>query len=391
LRRISRLKYPPRITAEVAPTDSYTHSIFGVVYWDSHPPREVTAHDFVRAFKLLGNPVAPVDRPGYYTGTILGLEGYYSRFSQAPGTIPAIQEFVNTHEIEGVRAADDFTLVFRLLYPAQDFLSLLAQPCTAPAPHEYLDYQPDSPEFRQHTLSIGPYRVTRYIQNREMLLERNPVWDQATDPIRPGYVDRIHFRFGIDTQLQQLSILAGTADMGSEMVPTTELASRLAINDPTVLLAPPGDSPSFYRYLDINNVGSKTRSATSLLQVRRAIALAVDKAALVQLVGGPHVARPVRQAVHSSVSDHRKGADQYVTHRDRGNPVEARALLAAAGYPNKISLRLAYVAAGEAPLLAQAPQASLGRAGIDIEMLPKTFSDFYGRLLANPENARRGE
>jgi ABC-type transport system substrate-binding protein len=41
--------------------------------------------------------------------------------------------------------------------------------------------------------------------------------------------------------------------------------------------------------------------------------------------------------------------------------------------------------------LAQALQASLGRAGIDIEMLPTTFSDFYGRLLANPENARRGE
>jgi peptide/nickel transport system substrate-binding protein len=304
-----------------------------------------------------------------------------------PGTVTAIRDFVNSQEIEGIRAADDFTLVFRLLHPATYFLSVLAFTSASPVPLEYLDYLPDGPEFRQHTFSIGPYRITRYIQNLEMVLERNPVWDPATDPVRPGYVDRIRLRFGMDAQLQQLQIAAGVADMSNIDITTAELASLMAINDPMVWLSPPGDSWVGFFYLDINHIGP---GPVKQLQVRRAIALAVDKAALVQLWGGPRMARPLRQAVPSSVSGYREGADQYVTPRDRGNPAGARALLVAAGYPNGISLRLAYIGS-EHYLLAQSLQASLARAGIGVELMPVTSADLYGRLLAYYENARRGK
>jgi ABC-type transport system substrate-binding protein len=357
------------------------------VRWNTNPPREVTAHDFVRAFKLFGNPVCPIAVPGWYD-CIVGLEDYCSRFARATGTVPAIRDFVNTKEIEGVRATDDFTLVFRLLHPATYFLNVLADTFASPVPVEYLDYPPDGPEFRQHTLSIGPYRITRYIRNREVFLERNPVWDPATDPVRPGYVDRIRLRFGMDDQLQQLQIAAGTADMSNVNIPTAELASLMAINDPMVWLSPPGDSWAGFRYLDINHIGP---GPIKHLRVRQAIALAVDKAALVQLWGGTRVAQPLRRAVSSSVSGYQEGADQYVTPQDRGNPAEARALLAAAGYPNGISLRLAYENGGRTSLLAQSLQAGLARAGIIVELTPMTLGDLYGRLLAYPENARRGE
>jgi ABC-type transport system substrate-binding protein len=395
---VTRLR--PDLALEVPSTENsgisadgrtYTFHLRRGIRWDTNPPREVTAYDFVRAFKLLGNPVCPASTPAYYTDIIEGLEDYCSRFAKVPGTVPAIREFVNTQEIEGVRAADDFTLVFRLWNPALHFLDILAIPCVAPVPFEYLDFLPDSPEFRQHTLSIGPYRITRYIQNREMLLERNPIWDPGTDPIRPGYVDRIRFRFGIDDQLQQLQIKAGTADLGFEKIPTAELAALMAIKDPTVWLSPPGDKGGFSLYLDINQVGPKDRSPTRQLRVRRAIALAVDKAALVQLSGGPRLARALRQAVPSSVTGYRKGADQYVTPGDRGRPAEAREMLAAVGYPNGITLRMAHIGTGAWSLLAQSLQASLARAGITIELMPMTGADFWGRLLAYPENAKRGE
>jgi peptide/nickel transport system substrate-binding protein len=366
---------------------TYTFHLRRGVRWDSNPAREVTTHDFVRAFKLLGNPVSAASLVGFYTDTIVGMDDYVSRFAQVPGTVPAIREFVNTQQIEGVRAADDFTLVFQLRNPAAHFLNVLALPCVAPVPVEYLNYRPDSAEFRQHTLSIGPYRITRYIQNREMLLERNPVWDPVTDPIRPSYVDRIHFRFGIDAQLQQLQTSTGTADLGYEPIQTGELGSRMELSSPTVWQSP-GDGSWAFRYLDINHVA--TNGVTRQLRVRRAIALAADKAALVTLSGGPRVARVLRQAVPSSVSGYRKGADQYVTREDRGDPAEARALLAAAGYPNGISLRLAYINSRD-KLLAQALQASLARAGITAALTPMTEADFFGRLLASTENAKRGE
>jgi peptide/nickel transport system substrate-binding protein len=371
---------------------SYTFHLRRGVRWNTSPPREVTAHDVVRAFKLFCNPVSPVGAPGYYTSTIAGMARYCDQFARVPGTVPAIREFVTTRDLEGVRAPDDSTVVFRLQAPAADFLNLVAMPFASPIPAEYLDHLPDSPEFRQHTLSNGPYRIARYVQNREILLERNPVWDAGTDPIRPAYVDGIRVRLGMDAQLQQLQIEAGTADLSfGETVPPAELASLLAIDDPTVWLSPPDDAYGSFQYLVLNHVGQNNAGALKRLGVRRAIAVAVDKAAIVQLFGGPRVARPLRQATVSSAAGYRRGADQYVTPDDRGDPAAARTLLAESGYPAGISLRLAYSTWAGYPLAAQALQASLKRAGFDVHLLPFTTADFFGRILTNPENARRGE
>jgi ABC-type transport system substrate-binding protein len=370
---------------------TYTFHLRRGVRWNTTPPREVTAHDFIRAFRLFCNPVSPVGAPGYYTGTIVGLENYCTEFARVPGTVSAIREFVNTRGFNGVRAIDDFTVVFNLLHPTLDFLNLLAMPFASPVPAEYLDYLPDSPEFRQHTLSNGPYRITRYIQNREILLERNPVWDTAADPIRPGFVDRILIRFGMDAQLQHLQIAAGTADLSEESIPTAELASLISADDSTLWLSPPGDASMGFVFLAVNHVEPANRSATRQVPVRRAIALAANRAALVQLAGGPRVSRALRQAAPSFASGYRKGADHYVTPGDQGDPAQARMLLAAAGYPHGISLRLVYPIFAAFPLQAQSLQASLARAGITITLTPMTTSDLWGRFLTDPEHARRGE
>jgi peptide/nickel transport system substrate-binding protein len=371
---------------------TYTFHLRRGIRWNSSPPREVTAHDVIRAFKLFCNPVCPVGAPGYYTDTIVGMERYCEQFARVPGTVSAIRDFVNTQDLEGVSAADDFTVTFRLRAPAPDFLNLVALKFASPVPVEYLDYLPDSPEFRQHTLSNGPYRIARYIQSREMLLERNPSWDARTDPIRPAYVDRIRLRLGLDAELQQLQIEAGPADLSfDETVPPAEQASLLAIEDPTAWLCPPGDNFAAYWCLAVNHVGPNNREALKQLQVRHAIALAVDKAAVVQLFGGPRVARPLRQAVGSSAAGFRKGADHDLTPGDRGDAETARTMLARAGYPQGLSLRLAYPMGGGITLAAQSVQASLARAGIDLHLVPLNWNDLYGRLLANLQNAKRGE
>ena len=107
-------------------------------------------------------------------------------------------------------------------------------PFASPVPVEYLDYLPDGPEFRQHTLSNGPYLLARYLQNRELVFERNPAWDPRTDSLRSAFVDRVRVRLGIDGQLQQLQIAAGTADFGVETVRSADLGPMLAIGDPTL-------------------------------------------------------------------------------------------------------------------------------------------------------------
>ena len=370
---------------------SYTFHLRSGVRWNSRPPRDIVAGDVVRAFLLLCNPVSPVGAADYYTRTIVGMAGYCEQFSRVEPSVPAIRAFMTQHRIEGIEAPDDHTVVFRLMAPATDFPNLLAMPFASPVPSEYLDYLPDSPEFRQHTIASGPYQIVKYTQNREILLERNPAWDGRTDPIRPAYVDRIRVRLGVDPQLQLLQIQSGTADLGIEDVPSSSAAPLLAIGDSVVWLSPPDDVYGTFDSLVFNRIGPRASSVLGRREVRHAIAAAVNKAAIVQVAGGRREARPLYQAVPSSVSGFAPGADYDVTPGSRGDPAAARRALDEAGVPVGTTLRLVYPIAGSVTIIAQSVQASLGRAGISVQLEPTTNADFFGRVLANPENARRGE
>src|SRR5205085_11277739 len=61
---------------------TYTLHVKKGVMWDTSPPRQVTASDFVREFKLLCNPASPTGAPGYYTSTIVGMKTYCTGFSK---------------------------------------------------------------------------------------------------------------------------------------------------------------------------------------------------------------------------------------------------------------------------------------------------------------------
>jgi len=371
---------------------TYTFHLRPGVRWNTSPPRAVVAGDFVRAFKFFCNPVSPVGAPTYYTSTISGMAAFCSAFLAVPGTVTDIREFMTSHDLAGARAPDDATLVIELLAPAADFLNLLAIPFASPLPVEYLDYLPDSPEFRQHTLSNGPYAITRYIQNRLIELERNPAWDSSSDPLNPAYVDRIHITLGIDAELAQLQIEAGTADLDySNSMLTANMASLGALGDQRIQQFPPGDHYSTIHYLAINLASPNNRGALSDHRVRQALALAVDKRALVQLSGGPGASRALHQAVTSSVSGFRPGADHYGTPNNQGDPEAARTLLAEAGFPDGLSLRLAFPRSSIYPIEAQSLQASLSRAGFDAQLFAYSLSDLFGRLLPNAQNAKRGE
>lgn len=371
---------------------TYTFHLKPDVRWNSTPMRPVVAGDFVRAFKLFCNPVSPVGAPTYYTSTIRGMAAYCTAFVKVPGTAADIRSFIEHNALAGVQAPDDSTLVFKLVAPASDFLNLVSMPFGSAVPVEYLDYLPDSPQFRQHTLSDGPYYISRYVQNRAIDLDRNPAWDRRSDDIRHAYVDRIRIKIGIDPELAQLQIEAGTADLAyDESMLTANEASLMAIGDRRVNIFPPGQHYGLMYYLALNSASPNQGGAITKLKVRQAIAMAVDKRALVQLAGGPRIGRPLNQAVPSSVSGFREGADHRLAKDDAGDPQGARRLLAEAGFPDGLSLRMAYTLSSIDPILAQAVQASLARAGINLILTPYSASDLYGRLLPNSQNARRGE
>jgi peptide/nickel transport system substrate-binding protein len=112
------------------------------VWWNTALKREVVAGDVVRGMKFICNPVNPSGAPGYYLSTIVGMQEFCDAFGKVPGVVADLAHFVETHDLPGVRATDDYTVTMRLQAPAPDFLNLLAMPFASPIPIEYLNYLP---------------------------------------------------------------------------------------------------------------------------------------------------------------------------------------------------------------------------------------------------------
>src|SRR5262249_34517870 len=156
-------------------------------------------------------------------------------------TAAAISGYAKAHPLAGVVAKNDSTLVFKLIKPAPDFLNILTMGFSSARPVEYDQYVPDSAPLRQHTLSDGPYMITRYDPTKGFTLKRNPAWKASTDPLRKAYVDEIDVTEGLTQQSVQQQLEAGTGDLEWDITPPTQDLPRLQeAKDSRLVIGPTG-------------------------------------------------------------------------------------------------------------------------------------------------------
>jgi peptide/nickel transport system substrate-binding protein len=366
---------------------TYTLHIRPGVTWNTTPARQVTAGDFVREFRVLCNPASPTGAPGYYTSTIVGMKAYCAGFSKVKPTVAAINGYVNSHALPGVSAPNASTLVFHLVVPAPDFPNILAMPFSSARPIEYDHYVPDSADWRQHTLSDGPYAITKYVPTKEFTLDRNPAWKQSSDPLRHDYVDQMTVTEGLTQDNVQQQIEAGTGDMDWDVTPPAQnLPELIAKKDTRLLVGPTGP---FYialqTYLALNQYAGPMKNKL----VREAANYAVNKNAIVQVYGGPSIAAPANQVVLPGNVGYIKNFNPYPDNKGNGDPDKSKALLAKAGFPGGLSIKLLYSTTDPGPRVAQALQASLDKGGFNVKLVPATQADFYGKYLLNISTAKR--
>ncbi|HEX5493403.1 MAG TPA: ABC transporter substrate-binding protein [Mycobacteriales bacterium] len=366
---------------------TYTFHLRPDVMWNTSPPRPVTAQDVVLGMKRLCNPVHPVPAPGYYENTIVGFQQYCEAFLKAPGTVSGISDFIKSHDISGTQATDATTVVFHLNSPASDFVNIMTLPFASPAPVEYLKYIPDSPQLRTHTISDGPYQITRYQANKEIDLGRNPAWKASTDPLRKAYVNKVTVTEGIDSTAVQQQLEAGAADMEWDTnVPPASLPGLFGSKDPRLVITGAGSTNP---YLVFNFLSPNANQATSKLKVRQALEYAVNKKAIIQVQGGPRMGGPLDTFLTPEVKGYQQ-FDMYPSKDHKGDPAKAKKLLAEAGYPNGLTLKLLYSTSDTSPKIAQTLQADLAKANITLKLVPATQSDFYANFLQTPSVAKRG-
>jgi len=373
---------------------TYTFHIKPGVMWNSSPPRQVTAADFIREFKAFFNPVSPVGNPVYYTSTIAGLQQYsnaetafFANKANKP-TATTIASFQNSHNVSGLSAPNSMTLKIQLTQPAPDFLNMLAMPFASARPVEYDKYVPNSLQLDQHTLSDGPYEITSYVPGKSLTMARNPAWKQSTDKLRHNYVAKIQVTEGVSSAATQLADMqAGTQDLAIDTpLNPPSIPGLVASHASNFQVAPWSDT---FPYLVFNLRSPDSGGAVQKLLVRQAIEYGVNKVAAQKVYGGPAVAKVISSVIPPGNTGY-VNYNLYPDNNGSGNVAMCKSDLAKAGYKNGLSLTYMYPNDSVNTDEFTAIQASLKPCGISLKGKPEPGSSFFVDLGNAPENNKPG-
>ncbi len=244
----------------------------GLEYSDGTP---IESSDFKYAIERLFRIESP--SVGFFTD-IVGA----SRFARTKkGDIPGI-------------VVDDAagTIRFELVRPRADFENILATIFAAPVP-------PGTPAIDQSTHPIaasGPYMITRYEPNRGFELARNPHF-RPTPYVPSGNPDTIDVSIVQDDTIALQRVIDGKADYDDhQVVPVDRLASLQSKYGARLRVATA--ATTYYFFMN-------TRTPPfDKLAVRQAVNDAIDRNALVRLLGG--LAAPTENVLPPTYPSYRK-------------------------------------------------------------------------------------
>jgi len=367
---------------------TYTFHLRDNIHYAGPTSRPIVAKDFVYAIKRFCDPNKQVAAVNYFNLAFSGFAAYCQDFSKVPtGDLAASKAFIDSHEISGVSAPDDKTLILRSDSKNYDFLNILTMNFVTPLPEEIASkYYPDSPEFRRNFPSSGPYQVDSYASGQKLVLKKVANYDHAGDPARKAYVDQIDIDFTGNNQDSVVRrIQAGDADLSLylDVPPLPVVRQYVSQNSPYLHSANSGSA----NFIAINaqpQASSTGVTALRDLRVRQALAYAVNKAHLVQAQGGKIAALPLGQIITTTILGH-EPLDPYATPESKGDPEKAKALLNSAGFPQGISFDLVYRANPQFQTLAVILQQDLATAGIKLNLNPVPSPQFMA-YLQNPSN-----
>lgn len=245
-------------------------------------------------------------------------------------------------------------LTIRLTKPGPDFLNRIAMWFFCAIPTS----TPVDPAKEKPVPTAGPYYVSSWVPRRSIVLKRNPNYRGD----RPSNLDEIVYRVGVPETTSVLEIRGGQADYAADGIPPATQSELGREFGPDSDAANDGRQRFFvnptlaFQYLALNT----TRPLFRDVNVRKAVAYAIDRPALVRL-SGAYAGEPTDQYLPPGLSAY-KDADIYPL----DGPDVERAKELMGGKTGKAVLYTCNES--PCPERAQLIQANLREIGIDVEI-----------------------
>ncbi len=215
----------------------------------------------------------------------------------------------------GINTPDEYTLVFELKEPCVYFLELLRLPVYHPS---YSGNQMVDDSRLNEMVSNGPFYIEKHKKNQEIVLGKNPYyWDQEEI-----LLENIIFRIIGDEQALAFAYETGEIDIAPNLGPNIMEQYQ---GQADLMVSPMVATRFIYPNLRIPVLQD--------VRVREALALAIDREALCQMIGQNTM--PTTHLVATQIKE--AGTDRYFVETDalmfQEDVERAKELLAQAGYP----------------------------------------------------------
>lgn len=367
---------------------THTFHLKDNIFFSGSTERKIVASDFVYGIKRFCDPNKQVAAINYFNLVISGFVDYCKEFSKVPtGDLAATKTFIDSHEISGVSAPDERTLVIKSDTKNYDFLNILSMNFVSPvAPEIASKYFPDSLDSRKNLPSSGPYYVDTYDQGQKLVLKKAKNFKPESDQARKAYVDEIVVDFTANSEDSVVQkIITGEADLSLylDIPPIATIQRYVSQKSPNIHVTNSG-SANFITFNQRPEVKTEGAEALRNIKVRQALSYAVNRQHLVQTQAGSIGAVPLTQIITSTILGY-EPFDPYPTPDFAGDPEKAKALLAEAGFPNGITFDAIYRANAQFETIAVTAQQDLQAAGITLNLTPIPVTQWYA-FIQDPKS-----
>jgi peptide/nickel transport system substrate-binding protein len=276
--------------------------------------------------------------------------------------------FLHRARLEGkialITTPDKYTVIFKTHGPYAPFLNYLASYTTSIVPKEAVEKFGD---LKNQAIGTGPFSLREWVKGSHITLERNPTYFKKGLP----YLDGIKIGLGMSLSSFMSAVLSGSVDFTGifpqqistlrEKVPGISLLERRYPAIVTLRVSP---------WLD----DRPPKPPFDKIEVRRAIAMAIDKKRLVKLAMDGQATDQVGIIAN--------WPPYSLTERDQVefNPQKAKQFLGAAGYAQGFSAELLIIQDPNMVKIGTVLQEMLKEVGIQIEIKALPTPQFLNRI-----------